>query len=147
MRVSDLLRKKTGTVVTITAGSDIAHAVELLLEHNIGGLPVVDDHGVLVGFAAERDLLRALHLDPNTDERLPIERVMRKPAPVCGPRDEVRDAMSRMTRSRLRHLVVVDGREIVGVLSVGDIVKNRLHELETETGVLRDVVMAQRVRE
>jgi CBS domain-containing protein len=96
MRVGELLRKKTGDVVTISPRSTIAHAVELLLEHNIGGLPVVDDNGALVGFAAERDLLRALHLDPNTDEGLPIERLMRKPAPVCDPADDVRDAMGRI---------------------------------------------------
>jgi CBS domain-containing protein len=144
MRVAELMKKKKGEVVTVLGRHDIATAVELMLEHNIGGLPVVNDSGGLVGFVAERDLLSALHLDPQTDEGLLIERVMRKPAPVCSPDDPVHDAMARMTRNRLRHLVVVDGPSIVGVLSVGDIVKNRLEQLETETGVLRDVVAAQR---
>jgi CBS domain-containing protein len=145
MRIRELLRKKKGEVVSIRPDSDIAHAVELLLEHNIGGLPVVDGSR-LVGFVAERDLLKALHLDPDTDERLPLRRVMRTPAPVASPDDPVHDAMERMTRQRLRHLVVVDGDRIAGVLSVGDIVKHRLEQLETETGVLRDVVAAQRAR-
>jgi CBS domain-containing protein len=144
MRIGELLRRKTDRVVTVSAGSDIARAVELLLEHNIGGLPVVEEDGRLVGFVAERDLLKALHLDPDTDEGILIERVMRRPAPVCAPDDAMHDAMGRMTRQRLRHLVVVDDGRIVGVISVGDIVKYRLEQLETETGVLRDVVAAQR---
>jgi CBS domain-containing protein len=146
MDVATLLRTKPEAVVTVSPDSDIAHAVELLLEHNIGGLPVLDDGGRLVGFAAERDLLRALHLDPDTDEGLPIRRVMRSPAPTCAPSDDVLDAMGRMTRNRLRHLVVVDGHAIVGVLSVGDIVKHRLEQLETETAVLRDVIAGNRAR-
>jgi CBS domain-containing protein len=144
MRIGELLKKKTSHVVTVQARSDIAHAVELMLDHNIGGLPVVDDNEALVGFVAERDLLSALHLDPATDEGARLEQVMRKPAPVCSPDDSIQEAMGRMTRQRLRHLVVVEGRRIAGVISVGDIVKNRLEQLETETGVLRDVVAAQR---
>lgn len=145
MRIRELLRRKDHDVVTVSPQADIAHAVELLLEHNIGGLPVVE-RGRLVGFVAERDLLSALHLDPDTDEGLLIQRVMRRPAPVCSPDDAMHDAMARMTRHRLRHLVVLDGDRIVGVISVGDIVKHRLDQLETETGVLRDVVAAQRAR-
>jgi CBS domain-containing protein len=144
MRIGELLRKKDEGAITVSARSDIAHAVQLMLDHNIGGLPVVSDDGALIGFVAERDLLSALHLDPATDEGLAIERVMRTPPPVCQPDDSVHDAMARMTRQRLRHLVVVDGRRIAGILSVGDIVKHRLEQLETETGVLRDVVAAQR---
>jgi CBS domain-containing protein len=143
MRIAELLKKKTGDVVTVSSDADIAHAVSLLLDHGIGGLPVVGEGGRLVGFAAERDLLRALHLDPDTDETLPIARVMRK-APVCAPSDSVHETMARMTRERQRHLVVVDGQTIAGVVSVGDIVKHRLEQLETEAGVLRDVVTAQR---
>jgi len=77
---------------------------------------------------------------------LPVEEVMLRPAPTCSPEDDLRGIMERMTRQRLRHLVVVDGDAIVGVLSVGDRVKHRLEELETEAGVLRDYVAAQRVR-
>jgi CBS domain-containing protein len=144
MRIGDLLARKEGQTVTASPRSDIAEAVQLLLDHGIGGLPVLDDRGRLVGLVAERDLLRALHLDPDTDEGALIEKVMRKPAPVCSPGDLIRDVMARMTRERERHLVVVDGAGIRGVVSVGDIVKHRLDQLETETGVLRDVVAAQR---
>lgn len=144
MRIGELMKKKDGGAITVSTRSDIAHAVQLMIDHNIGGLPVVNDDGAVVGFVAERDLLSALHLDPATDEGLAIERVMRTPPPVCHPGDSVHDAMARMTRQRLRHLVVVDGRDIAGILSVGDIVKHRLEQLETETGVLRDVVAAQR---
>jgi len=144
MRIAQLLKNKDRDVISIPPRADIATAVELLLQHGIGGLPVVDDDGSVIGFAAERDLLAALHRDPDTDEGLLIERVMRKPAPVCTPDDSVHEAMDRMTRHRLRHLVVLEGDRLTGVLSVGDIVKHRLQQLETETGVLRDIVTAQR---
>ncbi len=144
MRLKELLGGKDGEVVTVSPRSDIAAAVQLLLDHRIGSLPVVDDAGRLLGLVAERDLLSALHLDPQTSEAVLIERVMRRPAPACSPDDTVQDAMAMMTRQRQRHLVVLDGDVIAGVISVGDIVKHRLDQLETEAGVLRDVVAGQR---
>jgi CBS domain-containing protein len=71
---------------------------------------------------------------------------MRRPAPTCRADDPLPGVMARMTRNRLRHLVVVGDDGIVGVVSVGDLVKHRLEQLETETGVLRDYVAAQRAR-
>jgi CBS domain-containing protein len=144
MRIRELLKRKDGDVVTVSPRSDIAAAVQLLLEHQIGGLPVVDDTGAPVGLVAERDLLKALHLDPNTDEGILIERVMRRPAPTCAIDDTIHEAMARMTHHRQRHLVVLDGSRIAGVISVGDIVRHRLEQVETERNVLRDVVTAQR---
>jgi predicted transcriptional regulator len=69
---------------------------------------------------------------------------MRRPVPVCSADDSLRDVMARMTRDRLRHLVVLDGDSVTSVISVGDLVKHRLEQLETETGVLRDYVAAYR---
>jgi signal-transduction protein with cAMP-binding, CBS, and nucleotidyltransferase domain len=69
---------------------------------------------------------------------------MTKPAPTCSAGDAIRDVMTRMTRDRLRHLVVIDQGRPFGVISVGDLVKHRLDELETETGVLRDYVAGRR---
>jgi len=71
---------------------------------------------------------------------------MRTPAPTCAPEVSVQDAMLRMTRHRHRHLVVMEGARILGIVSVGDMVRHRLKQLETETGVLRDYVAGQRAR-
>lgn len=143
-RVRDLLQKKTAKVITVTPETSAAAVARLLMVHNIGGVPVVPPGGQPVGFIAERDLVRAM--DSSFDDIRPfaVERFMRRPAPVCSADDSIHEVMTRMTRDRLRHLVVMDGDRVTGVISVGDLVKDRLEQLEIETGVLRDYVAAYR---
>ena len=118
----------------------------LLIEHGIGGVPVVSAGGAAVGFIAEREIVSAVGQHPDGIRHLRAETVMRKPAPACSADDALQDVMARMTRQRLRHLIVEDAGRIAGVISVGDLVKYRLEQLETETGVLRDYVAAQRAK-
>ncbi len=144
MAVRSLLQNKTPKAVTIEAGASLSSAVRLLMKHNIGGLPVVADDNSPVGFLAERDVVRVVDEHPDGIGNLRVKDVARRPAPTCQADDPLHEVMARMTRDRLRHLVVVDGKGIEGVISVGDLVKHRLRQLETETGVLRDYVAAQR---
>lgn len=144
MRVGELIARKGGVITTITPDQNVAAAARLLIQHNIGGLPVIAGDGSLSGFIAERDIVRAVDRHGEDALRLPVQRVMRRPAPVCSTGDALYDVMAMMTRDRLRHLVVLDGDRTAGVLSVGDMVKHRLEELETELGVLRDYVAARR---
>lgn len=144
MRVRELLQAKSPDVIRVDPSADIGAAVRLLMANNIGGLPVVDEGGRLVGFLAERDIVRVVDANPGVIRRMPVERIMRRPAPTCTEDDTLQDLMERMTRDRLRHLVVVDGERIVGVVSVGDLIKHRLLELTTEAGVLRDYVAGRR---
>jgi CBS domain-containing protein len=147
MRVANLLeRKNLPEVVTVVPTADVAAAARLLMQHTIGGLPVVGQDGQLVGFIAEREFVRAVHMHPDGIRNLRVQEIMRRPAPTCAPDDLLTDVTVRMTRERLRHLVVVDGRKIAGIISVGDLVKRRIEELEVEAGVLRDYVVAQRAR-
>jgi CBS domain-containing protein len=143
MRVRDLLRHKDSRVVTVTPGADVAAAVRLMMAHGVGGLPVVAADGSASGFVAERDIVRALGEHDHGTAGVTLERIMQKPA-TCSPDDPLQDVMARMTRHRLRHLVVTEGGKPTAVISVGDLVKHRLEQLETETGVLRDYVAAQR---
>ncbi|MFP3949323.1 MAG: CBS domain-containing protein [Gemmatimonadota bacterium] len=147
MRVRDVLKEKAGgDVVTIRPSADVERAAELLMRRGIGGLPVVDPDGSLLGFVSERDIVRLVHEGRTDLHRLTMAEVMSRPAPVCEPDAPLTGVMSRMTRERLRHLVVVEGGRIEGILSVGDLVKHRIRELETEAGVLRDYVAGQRAR-
>lgn len=147
MIVRDLLaRKKSDKIITITPSDDLATAARLIMHFPIGGLPVVTAEGALVGFLAEREIVRAVNRGIGGIRSMAVEEVMRRPAPTCSPEDSLEEVMTRMTGERLRHLVVVDGNQIVGILSVGDIVKQRIEALETEAGVLRDYVVAQRAR-
>jgi CBS domain-containing protein len=143
MRVRDLLRHKDSRVVTVTPGADVAAAVRLMMEHGVGGLPVVAENGTASGFLAERDIVRALREHGHGAAGITVEQIMQKPA-TCSKDDPLQDVMARMTRHRLRHLVVTEGGRPTAVVSVGDLVKHRLEQLETETGVLRDYVAAQR---
>jgi CBS domain-containing protein len=143
MRVRDLLGQKAASLVAVEPKAELEAAVRLLIERNIGGLPVVAPNGKVLGFLAERDVARAVHEHRGDVRRLRVEDVMR-PAPICEGEDSLDDVMRRMTNQRLRHLVVQDDGRVIGVISVGDIVKQRLEQLETEAGVLRDYVTVQR---
>lgn len=143
MRVRDLLARKPSKLVTVEPNAHIGTAISLLMAHNVGGLPVMSANGNLLGYIAERDIVRAVRLHGGTFHDLRVEQIM-QPAPVCDADDTVEEVMLRMTMERLRHLVARDGNRIVGVISVGDIVRLRLEELETERGVLRDYVAAHR---
>ena len=144
MSVRDLLKKKPARLFTVEPTADVARAARLLVEHEIGGLPVVEQDGTLRGFVSEREIVAALdeHHRYATDQT--VSSIMRQPAPVCSGSDPIPDVMRRMTRERLRHLVVQDGGRVVAVISIGDLVKFRLEELQVEAGVLRDYVAAQR---
>lgn len=143
MRVRELLRDRR-RVVTVRTGTPVHEAARILMEHRIGGVPVLDGSGSLRGFISERDIVRALHTGGERAPGLPVERVMQRPAPVCDADDRLQDLMGSMTEERHRHVVVMSGSDIDGIVSVGDLVKHRLEQLETEAGVLRDYVAAQR---
>jgi CBS domain-containing protein len=144
MHVRELLAKKHSTVITIEPELDVGAAARLIMRNDIGGLPVVTTGGELVGFIAERDIVRVVDSSDEKVRAIRVEHAMRRPAPVCSIDDSLHDVMTRVTARRQRHLVVLDGARIAGVISVGDLVKNRLEELELETGVLRDYVAARR---
>ena len=143
MRVRDVLDRKPSSVITVEPETEVGAVARLLVQHGIGGVPVATRGGRLVGFLAEREIVQAVDVHSDGVRRLRAEDVMR-PAPTCTADDPLQDVMARMTRQRLRHLVVVDDGRPAAVISVGDLVKHRLEQLETETGVLRDVVAAQR---
>lgn len=144
MRVHQLLKGRASEVITIDTTSTVRTAVHLLMRHGIGGLPVIGRDGHVAGFVAEREIVGALDRNAEPIGQLSVERIMRRPAPTCSVDDPVEEIMVRITRERQRHIVALDGERIVGIVSVGDIVKHRLEQLELETGVLRDYVAAQR---
>ena len=143
MRVRDLISAKADTVITVQAKDDLSTAIRLLMRHNIGGLPVLASDGSVVGILAERDVVRAAHETPFAFGSLRVQDLMR-PAPTCAADDAIVDAMHRMTVQRQRHFLVLDEGKLIGVLSVGDLLKDRLRQLETEADVLRDYVAGQR---
>lgn len=145
MKVRDLVEKKPSTVISIGSRASVGEAARLLIEHGVGGLPVLDEADRLVGFVSERVVVEALDRHGGDVREVRVADIMRRP-PTCDLDDSLVDVMTRMTRERHRHLVPVSGGRPAGIISVGDILKNRLDQLEIETGVLRDYAAARRVR-
>jgi CBS domain-containing protein len=143
MSVRQLLRNKRSGVISVTPDATLGEACRLMMRNDIGGLPVVSPEGRPVGFIAEREIVRAADRNGGAIQHLSVRSSMR-PLPLCSADDPLQEVMGRMTRDRLRHIVVTDGDAVAGIISVGDIVKHRLEQLEMETGVLRDYVTAQR---
>jgi CBS domain-containing protein len=146
MKVADILDKKGRRVVTIRADASIETAIHRLALERIGALVVSEDGEALEGILSERDILHALAregaaiLGPGRR----VAEIMTRAVRTCGPHDSVKHLMDTMTRYRVRHLPVVENGRLIGLVSIGDVVKNRLEEMELETNVLRDVVLAGR---
>lgn len=144
MNVESILKVKGHGVETIRPGSQVEIAVHLLAAKGIGALVVSADGKRLDGVISERDVVRGLvKYGPRLLE-MPVSSVMTEASPVCSPDTGIRDAMAEMTRSRHRHLPVVRDGVLRGLLSIGDVVKHRLEEMELEASVLRDAYIARR---
>jgi len=131
MLVRSVLHAKNRVVVSIEPTATVATAVELLVRHNIGSLPVVETDGRLVGIFTERDVLRGLHRRGDAFCHAPIAQVMTSDPVCCEPNDTVHDAIGRMSEHQIGQLPVVHDDQVVGLVSVGDLVRV-LHEAAEE---------------
>ena len=143
MRVEDLLRAKDRDVETIRPEAKVLIAVHRMRMQNVGAL-VVSRGGKVEGVLSERDIVRGLTRHGPDMLEMSVVAVMSRPVPVCSPDDTLSTVMAQMTRTRNRHVPVVDADGLLcGILSVGDVVKHRLEQMELETNVLRDAYMAR----
>jgi len=131
MRIADILRGKGSTVATVTQTTTITALLAELAVRNVGSMVVIGADGV-VGIVSERDVVRKLHEYGPELLRRPAADVMTPVLLTCGPDDRVDDLAALMTDRRVRHVpVLVDGR-LVGIVSIGDVVKNRMREMAAE---------------
>jgi CBS domain-containing protein len=144
MRVESILRAKGSNVTTIQPWSTIEDAVNRLFgPPRIGALVVTGVPKGLTGMITERDIIRGLKAHGPGLLRQRVSELMSHHVPTCSPRDTLGDVMVRMTQTRYRHLPVLANGELVGLISIGDVVRSRLDEMELETGVLRDLYLAR----
>ena len=141
MEVRDITKLSGLGLQTISPECSVHEVVKRLVEHNIGALPVCDDGGALVGIITERDVLKLSAGDKvETALAKPVSEVMTRDL-VIGVRDDtIEYVMQVMTEHRIRHLPIVEGEELVGIISIGDVVKAELEESSTEIRYLRDYV-------
>jgi CBS domain-containing protein len=137
MQVSDILRSKGHEVVSVAAGDTVAAAVAALTEHRIGAVLVFDERHAIAGILSERDLVHAMHRFGRDVFNKTVGELMTAPVITCSPHDPVAAIMGLMTAQRCRHLPVVDGERVVGLVSIGDIVKSHIDEAQAEMEALR----------
>jgi len=135
MQISNILATKGGTVVTVKPSQTIREAIALLVEHRIGALVVVDDAGKVVGLVSERDFVR----EAARNEALfrePVSAIMTTDVTVASPGDDIQSVEKTMTVKRFRHLPILDEGELIGIVSIGDVVKAQLDEYQGEIETL-----------
>ncbi len=131
MRIADVLRNKGTAVVTIRPQATVTELLAGLAEMNIGAMVVVGDKG-LEGIVSERDVVRQLHKRGSSLLAQPVSSIMTSVVATCTPRDTVDHLNVLMTQNRVRHIPVLDSGRLAGIVSIGDVVKTRMEELETE---------------
>ena len=143
MRISNLLAAKGSSVATITGDATIAHAVAELTRNRIGALVVSADGSHIDGIVSERDIVRALGDRLGTLLEDPVSSIMTSIVATASPDDEIESLMKTMTERRVRHVpVVVDG-VLAGIVSIGDVVKSRIDELEKDRKELVEYINAR----
>jgi CBS domain-containing protein len=145
MQVSRILsQKKQIELITIGQLASLAEASRLLREYNIGVLLVTDGKDQPVGILSERDIVREFARTEGDCASLPVKQVMTQDLITCGPSDALYHVMDLMTEHRIRHVPVLDGDELVGLISIGDVVKAQLGAMAAENEQLRSYITAQR---
>jgi CBS domain-containing protein len=141
MTVSMILAGKGREVVTIEPNASLAEAVHLLAERKIGAALILGADRYISGIISERDIVRALAERGAAVLDEPVSGTMTRKVMTCNEGESVASIMERMTAGKFRHLPVVDQGRLVGLVSIGDIVKHRVHEMERESGAMRDYIM------
>lgn len=140
MHVAAILKSKGPTIITVKPDSTVDQAARLLAVNRIGAVLVVDADNELAGILSERDIIRGLSEKGPAILHSAVQDIMTRRVVTCRPEDSVAVLMTRMTEGRFRHLPVVDNGRLVGMISIGDVVKHRLEEQTAEVESLRDYV-------
>jgi CBS domain-containing protein len=145
MIVKSLLKNKpSNEVATTQADQTVAEATRLLYQRRIGALVVTDDQDEMAGILSERDIVRGMALHGEMVQAMRVRDLMTSAVLVCHPDDSLDKLMGVMTNNRVRHLPVVEDGHMIGIITIGDVVKARLEEATMHVDSLRDYVMAGR---
>ena len=140
MIVKSILSAKGGDVISIEPTATLETAVNMLAKHRIGALLVFGPDRRAIGILSERDIVRVLAEKGAGVLTQPLAQVMTRNVVTCSQSDSVGVLMERMTTGRFRHLPVVEQDQVIGLVSIGDVVKHRLQEIEQESAALRDYI-------
>lgn len=141
MTIATILGTGDRPVITLDVGARVADAVALLAEHRIGAVPVMDGETV-AGIFSERDVIRLLSVDGAAALDRPVAEAMTAPVVGIARHEPVIGALSLMTRRRIRHLPVVEEGRLVGIVSIGDLVKYRIDRIEADAAAMREYIQS-----
>jgi CBS domain-containing protein len=144
MKVSDIIKTKGSVVKTVEPETSARELSVRLHAEQIGAMVVSRDGHSIDGIVTEREIAYGLAAYGSELPTLPVSRLMAKAVTVCSPDDTITHVMKVMTQRRVRHVLVKDGDRLVGIVSIGDILKHRVDELELEANVMRDYAVAAR---
>lgn len=140
MTVGIILARKGREVVTIDLSATLGEAAGLLAEKRIGAALILGADHRIAGILSERDVVRALAEGGAGALNLPVSRTMTRRVETCTEGEAVSSIMERMTVGKFRHMPVVDQGQLIGIISIGDVVKHRVHEMEHESRAMRDYI-------
>ena len=140
MTVKAILAAKGGDVLTIEPTAKLNDAADMLAKRKIGALVVTGADRRIVGIVSERDIVQELAVHGAASLDLPLTDVMTRKVMTCSANDTISSVMERMTQGKFRHLPVVEQGRLAGIISIGDVVKHRLQEMEREHSALRDYI-------
>ena len=141
MTIAAILTNKGRDVVSVTANQSVLESLRLLAERRVGAVPVMDGAAV-VGIFSERDVIHTLAAHGAAALDRTVGDVMTAPAITVGPAEPVIGALSLMTRRRVRHLPVIEAGQLIGVVSIGDLVKFRIDRIEADAAAMRDYIQS-----
>ena len=142
MLVKHILREKGRDVVAVSGDVTLSEAAQILSQRRIGAIVVRDANNPVAGILSERDIINALAAESVNALARPVSAHMTRRVSICSEEDSINDLMELMTRKRFRHVPVMDGDKLVGIVSIGDIVKMRIAETEAEAESLRGYIAA-----
>ncbi len=140
MIVKAILSSKGSGVTTIEPTANVAAAVKLLAERRIGAVVVTGAGKRVIGIVSERDIVRVLGEHGHAALELPLTEVMTRRVETCAPSDTISSIMERMTAGKFRHVPVLEQDQLAGIISIGDVVKSRLEEMERESDAMREYI-------
>lgn len=131
-KVSSVLKHKGHDVVTVAPQQTVTAVVKVLAQNRIGAVPVVNERGQIIGIISERDIIRGMSEHAEAVLAMSADHLMTRDVKTCSPEDQLVDLMEVMTLQRIRHLPVIQNGALHGIVSIGDVVKQRLEEVQSE---------------
>lgn len=141
MIVSIILAEKGREIVTIEPGANLAGVAKLLAEKRIGAALVLGADHRLVGIISERDIVQAIAARGAAALEEPVSQTMTRKVETCNESETISSIMERMTKGKFRHVPVIDQGRLTGIVSIGDVVKHRLQQMENESAAMRDYIL------